>query len=38
VARFVLDTNIISQILRRNAAALTRLGEAADQDDDLWRS
>jgi tRNA(fMet)-specific endonuclease VapC len=36
VARFVLDTNIISQILRRNAPALARLGEAADHDDDLF--
>ena len=33
MARFVLDTNIISQILRRNAPALARLGEAADHDD-----
>lgn len=36
VARFVLDTNIISQILRRNAAALARLTETADNDDDLF--
>src|SRR3989441_7830801 len=34
--RFVLDTNIISQILRRNAPALARLREAADHDDDLF--
>ena len=36
MARFVLDTNIVSQILRRNAAALARLSEAADHDDDLF--
>jgi len=36
VTRFVLDTNIVSQILRRNAAALARLSEAADHDDDLF--
>ena len=36
MARFVLDTNIISQILRRNAPALARLREAADHDDDLF--
>jgi predicted nucleic acid-binding protein len=36
VARFVLDTNIISQVLRRNAVVLSRLGETADRDDDLF--
>lgn len=36
MARFVLDTNIISQILRRNAPALARLRGAADDDDDLF--
>ena len=36
MARFVLDTNTISQILRRNAAALVHIGEAADRDDDLF--
>lgn len=36
MARFVLDTNIISQILCRNAPALARLREAADHDDDLF--
>ena len=36
MARFVLDTNILSQILRRNAPALARLREAADHDDDLF--
>jgi tRNA(fMet)-specific endonuclease VapC len=36
VARFVLDTNAISQILRRNANALARLGDAVDHDDDLF--
>lgn len=36
MARFVLDTNTISQILRRNAAALSHLREAADNDDDLF--
>lgn len=36
MARFVLDTNLISQILRRNVTALARLGEAADHDDDLF--
>jgi predicted nucleic acid-binding protein len=36
VARFVLATNIISQILRRNAAALAHLQEAAENDDDLF--
>jgi predicted nucleic acid-binding protein len=46
LARLVLDTNIVSQILRRNALVLTRLGEAAGHDDlfmcpvvfyELWR-
>jgi predicted nucleic acid-binding protein len=46
VARLVLDTNIVSQILRRNVFALARLGEAAENDDffmcpvvfyELWR-
>lgn len=36
MARFVLDTNTISQILRRNATALAHLREAADNDDDLF--
>ena len=36
MARFVLDTNIISHILRRNAAALTRLQEAVENGDDLF--
>ena len=36
MARFVLDTNIISQILRRNAPALARLRQAADHDDDVF--
>lgn len=36
MARFVLDTNTVSQILRRNATVLPRLGEAADRDDDLY--
>ena len=36
MARFVLDTNIISQILRRNVTALAHLQEAADNDDDLF--
>ena len=36
MARFVLDTNTVSQILRRNAAVLARLGEAADDGDDLY--
>ena len=36
MARFVLDTNIISQILRRNATVLGRLGETADDGDDLF--
>ena len=36
MARFVLDTNTISQILRRNAAAITHLSEAARHDDDLY--
>lgn len=36
MARFVLDTNTVSQILRRNATALARLGEAAAGDNDLY--
>ena len=36
MARFVLDTNIVSQVLRRNAAALAHLREAAENDDDLF--
>ena len=36
MARFVLDTNTVSQILRRNAPVLARLGEAADGGDDLY--
>ena len=36
MARFVLDTNIVSQILRRNVTALAHLREAADNDDDLF--
>jgi predicted nucleic acid-binding protein len=36
VARFVLDTNIISQILHRNAAAVGRLREAVENEDDLF--
>lgn len=36
MARFVLDTNTISQILRRNHTALARLREAADNNDDLF--
>ena len=36
MARFVLDTNIISRIFRRDTATLTRLSEAADHDDDLF--
>ena len=33
--RFVLDTNTISQILRRNVTAIAHLGEAARKGDDL---
>lgn len=36
MARLVLDTNTVSQILRRNAAVLERLLEAADGADDLY--
>ncbi len=36
MARFVFDTNVISQILRRNAAALAHLREASENDDDLF--
>jgi predicted nucleic acid-binding protein len=36
VARFVLDTNIISHVFRRNPVVLARLGDAADRDDDLY--
>jgi tRNA(fMet)-specific endonuclease VapC len=36
VARFVLDTNTVSQILRRNATATSHLREAAGNDDDLF--
>ena len=36
MARFALDTNAISQILRRNTVALARLQEATDNDDDLY--
>lgn len=46
MARYVLDTNTVSQILRRNAVALAHLSEAATRDDmfmcpvvfyELWR-
>lgn len=36
MARFVLDTNTVSQILRRNATVLARLGGAAGGGDDLY--
>ena len=36
MARFVLDTNVVSQILRRNATALANLQESAERDDDLF--
>ena len=36
MARFVLDTNTVSQILRRNATATAHLREAARNDDDLF--
>jgi len=36
VARFVLDTNTVSQILRRNATVLGHLEQAADGGDDLY--
>ncbi len=36
MARFVLDTNTISQILRRNAKLLVRLRHAADSEDELF--
>jgi predicted nucleic acid-binding protein len=36
VARFVLDTNTVSQILRHQASVLARLGEAAGGGDDLY--
>ena len=36
MARFVLDTNTVSQILRHHAAVLARLGQAADGGDDLY--
>jgi hypothetical protein len=35
VARFVLDPNVISQILGQNAAAGARLPEAVENDDDV---
>ena len=38
MARFVLDTNTVSQILRRNATVLERLGGAAGGGDDLYMS
>ena len=36
MARFVLDTNTVSQILRRNATATAHLREAARNDADLF--
>ena len=36
MARFVLDTNTVSQILRRNAAAIAHLTAAARRDDDIF--
>lgn len=36
MARFVLDTNVISQILRRNSTAVAHLRDAAENDDDLF--
>lgn len=36
MARFVLDTNTVSQILRHHSAVLARLGEAAGGGDDLY--
>ena len=36
MARFVLDTNTVSQILRRNATVVGRLREAAGGGDDLY--
>ena len=36
MARFVLDTNTVSHILRRNATAITHLSEAARNGDDVF--
>ena len=36
MARFVLDTNVISQMLRRNVAALAHLRQAVENDDELF--
>ncbi len=36
MARFVLDTNTVSQILRRNATAIARLTDAARSGDDVF--
>ena len=36
MARFVLDTNTVSQVLRRNGTAIARLREAVRRNDDLY--